>query len=121
MTTKPIPTQDLTGAALDWAVAQCEGVAVGICLGGYLATQRQIESTPYSCTGYEPSKNWALSGPIIEREHIFLEPPTCTSEAWSACIGEHLGEGETPLIAAMRCYVASKLGPTVDVPQELAQ
>jgi len=27
--------------------------------------------------------------------------------------------GPTPLIAAMRCFVASKLGEEVDVPQEL--
>jgi hypothetical protein len=28
-------------------------------------------------------------------------------------------EGPTPLIAAMRCYVASKLGDTVEIPEEL--
>ena len=27
--------------------------------------------------------------------------------------------GPTPLIAAMRCYVASKLGDDVDIPEEL--
>ena len=27
--------------------------------------------------------------------------------------------GPTPLIAAMRCYVASKLGDEVEVPEEL--
>jgi hypothetical protein len=27
--------------------------------------------------------------------------------------------GPTPLIAAMRCYVASRLGDEVDVPEEL--
>jgi hypothetical protein len=27
--------------------------------------------------------------------------------------------GHTPLIAAMRCYVASKLGEEIDVPEEL--
>ena len=27
--------------------------------------------------------------------------------------------GNTPLVAAMRCYVASKLGETVDIPDEL--
>ena len=27
--------------------------------------------------------------------------------------------GDTPLIAAMRCYVASKLGDTVELPEEL--
>jgi hypothetical protein len=29
------------------------------------------------------------------------------------------GYGHTPLIAAMRCYVASKLGDEVEIPQEL--
>jgi hypothetical protein len=29
------------------------------------------------------------------------------------------GEGPTPLIAAMRCYVQSRLGDEVDVPKEL--
>ena len=28
-------------------------------------------------------------------------------------------EGKTPLIAAMRCYVESKLGSEVDIPEEL--
>jgi hypothetical protein len=32
----------------------------------------------------------------------------------------HIGFGPTPLIAAMRCYVASKLGDEVEVPNELA-
>jgi len=27
--------------------------------------------------------------------------------------------GDTPLIAAMRCYVASKLGDEVEIPEEL--
>jgi hypothetical protein len=29
------------------------------------------------------------------------------------------GSGPTPLIAAMRCYVASKLGDDIDLPEEL--
>jgi hypothetical protein len=29
--------------------------------------------------------------------------------------------GPTPLIAAMRCYVASKMGDEVDVPDELVK
>jgi hypothetical protein len=27
--------------------------------------------------------------------------------------------GDTPLVAVMRCYVASKLGSEVDIPEEL--
>jgi hypothetical protein len=30
-------------------------------------------------------------------------------------------KGSTPLIAAMRCYVASKLGDDVKIPNELAK
>jgi hypothetical protein len=30
-------------------------------------------------------------------------------------------EGPTPLVAAMRCYVASKMGDEVDVPEDLLQ
>ena len=34
--------------------------------------------------------------------------------------GNPLGvEGDTPLMAAMRCYVASKLGDDVEIPEEL--
>jgi hypothetical protein len=31
----------------------------------------------------------------------------------------HQGHGPTPLIAAMRCYVQSKLGDEVEAPEEL--
>jgi len=33
----------------------------------------------------------------------------------------HREYGDTPLIAAMRCYVASKLGNKVEIPTELTQ
>jgi hypothetical protein len=29
--------------------------------------------------------------------------------------------GPTPLVAAMRCYVASKLGDTVEIPDDLVK
>ncbi|MCY1547037.1 hypothetical protein D9M68_830700 [compost metagenome] len=41
---------------------------------------------------------------------------------WFACLNRGRGNhwhGQTPLIAAMRCIVAAKLGETVDVPSEL--
>jgi hypothetical protein len=31
----------------------------------------------------------------------------------------HLQYGNTPLIAAMRCYVASKMGDEIEIPEEL--
>lgn len=107
-----IKTNELTGAALDWAVAKCEGF--------------KYPNDPV----FKPSTNWAHGGPIIERERIFLKPsklsPTTAKRiAWGAHgfygnteqkVHRH---GPTPLIAAMRCYVASKLGDEIDVPEEL--
>jgi len=67
---------------------------------------------------YEPSANWSVGGPIVEREKITLE---WTGENWMAYI-RHDEEyfGPTPLVAAMRVYAASKLGEEVEVPDELA-
>ena len=73
------------------------------------------------CTAPPYSTDWSFGGPIIQREGICL-----WSEGydWEAKIqigsGEWLTEWEeTPLIAAMRCYVASVLGDTVDIHEEL--
>ena len=79
---------------------------------------------------YSPSRNWMEGGPIIEREGISLtsylaeEDPywigsvECQYKNFNAT-AYYEEYGPTPLIAAMRCYVASKLGDTIDVPQEL--
>ena len=102
-------TSELTGAALDWAVAKCEGVINGDDLDLGFIRER----------GYTPSTDWAQGGPIIEREEI--ETRKANSKEWGAwkdgvgCI-----HGPTPLIAAMRCYVASKLGDEVEIPEELS-
>lgn len=124
-------TGELTGAALDWAVAKCEGTSN--CWG-------KSRLKPYEMRrGVSYSTDWAQGGPIIEREKIdtrntFTEGGYRTSEsidAVAACIRLPNGAtvyapdkavfeyGPTPLIAAMRCYVASKLGDTIDIPEEL--
>lgn len=107
-------TSELTGPALDWAVAKAEGVSV-----------EHVNDNITQCLlisrggRFNPSTNWEQGGPIIERERI-------TSDAgqhgalWIARKGvKREAIGPTPLIAAMRCYVASLLGDTVDVPPEL--
>lgn len=119
-----IKTSELTGAAFDWAVAKCEGKEAARVqgLGGAV---RLFRSVGYDPTPWQPTINWAQGGPIIEREGI-----TVSQEGywWSAYFrnnlfeddgSEHWQTGPTPLIAAMRCYVASKLGDEVDVPDEL--
>ena len=105
-------TSELKGAALDWAVQQCEG------------TRKDIDFLWWT-EDYTPSTDWAQGGPIIEREGINLDN-YAKNPQWSAwtpapdqATGEAQAYGPTPLIAAMRCYVASKLGDTVDVPKEI--
>ena len=113
-------TSELSGIALDWAVAKCEGV-----------TDEWREDGPFLWNGvpcirsgghdvnYCPSSDWAQGGPIIECEFIGLQRWNEEHE-WAADIGGGFEQyGPTPLIAAMRCYVSSKLGDDVDVPEEL--
>lgn len=83
---------------------------------------------PLSSWG-SPSTDWADGGPIIERERIGLwagESPyhgTPAPSGWFAEAAgrrsrwETKGSGPTPLIAAMRAYVASKFGAEVDLPE----
>ena len=119
-------TSELHGAALDWAVAKCEGMFNG---------NPPIHFTDSNDEFFQPTLNWAQGGPIIEREifklfrnvggtytaQIKVKIPYY-SPTYAACIGSErivYCVGPTPLIAAMRCYVASKLGDDIAVPGEL--
>lgn len=112
-------TSELIGAALDWAVAQCEREEVSVIRG-------QLE-TQWTDNGWKPSTDWAQGGPIIEREWITLECwPNNESDENMRWSGTRYGSrplrealGPTPLIAAMRCYVASVLGNEVNIPPDL--
>lgn len=72
--------------------------------------------------------SWSLAGPIIEREGINIRRLSIggSAAAYYDFGGDHAGSikfrqrGQTALIAAMRCYAASKLGDEVDIPEELA-
>lgn len=75
---------------------------------------------------FEPTVEWSQGGPIIERERITLRVSTMLGIDWVAFYdrpGEYhahiRAKGPTSLIAAMRCYVVSKLGPEVEVPESL--
>jgi len=113
-------TSELTGRALDWAVAQSAGhLESGVCfvMGGEVWDTRN--SDPDFPEQYSPPTNWSQAGPIIERERIGLKWLDGVSlwEAESAYYPTM--HGPTPLIAAMRCYVASRLGDEVELPEEL--
>ena len=110
--------KDLTGAALDWAVAKCEG-------------REPFINTPYDGCSYTDggrgfvrrySTVWEEGGPIIERERISIRQWTNVPIVHAYMPQDNApwqSDGTSPLIAAMRCYVASKLGDEVDVPEEL--
>lgn len=116
-------TAELTGAALDWAVAKIENP-------DWSDEDCVINVTTfdeYTGTICNYSTDWAQGGPIIECEVISL---IFLGDHWVASTPNpeaKLGDGRdpleaygpTPLIAAMRCYVASKLGDEVEIPEEL--
>jgi hypothetical protein len=100
-------TSELKAAALDWAVAKCEGVEI-------IVAQENWDWY---------SSSWEHGGPIIERDSIAI----CHLEKgeWRAQLNAKGFDpycrqyGPTPLMAAMRCYVASKMGDEVEIPGEL--
>jgi len=66
---------------------------------------------------YDPSTNWALGGPLIESHGISLTP---TVVGWSATFGAvGCNNNVAPLVSAMRVLVYSKVGPEIEVPDEL--
>ena len=99
---KTIKVVEATELQLDWLVARIEG-----------------DELPKSGgQGLDYSSDWACGGPILEREGISIYRMTSD---WSAAYNPSgaTQNGPTPLIAVMRCYVASKLGETAKVPEEL--
>ena len=108
-----IKTSELTGAALDWAVAKY--------------ADKHVSIGDIHWRNYSPSTNWAQGGPIIERERIEIQKGNPLYFPKGNERGDYYEplwiagkmHGSTPLIAAMRCLVASKLGDKIEVPDEL--
>jgi hypothetical protein len=104
---KSIKVSEMTGAALDWSVAKCEGL---------------LHDDGTVSDYWQPSELWEQGGPIIEREIAKIE--RFSDSLWEATAftknaQDFVQRGTTSLTAAMRCYVASKLGDTIEVPEEL--
>ena len=128
-----VKTSEAKDQVLNYLVAKAMGMKVYPSKSGRWMTANYGEfnhrhGAPFFC----PSTDWAQGGPIIEREGITVSRTDQKSykgqQPWVAYRIEHLFEdeyeheyqhGPTPLIAAMRCYVASKLGDEVEIPEEL--
>ena len=135
-----IKVSEASGPVLDWMVAKAEG-RLGAWIQDELRPGTSIKDIDFDdlrrlmvyvpgrrrdpYTEWKPSTNWSQGGPIIERLIAEgFELKTATFSAKFQCYritGDFItsGFGPTPLIAAMRCFVASELGDEMDVPEEL--
>lgn len=131
-----VKTSEAKDQVLEYLVSTCEGKPV-LVIGGTVYDKWAIDEGCDGDNSLHYSTDWAQGGPIIEREKIGVWWAThyvddegqeygnhwyaemgCTDEnADSPYCG--VADGPTPLIAAMRCYVASKLGDEVEIPEEL--
>ena len=105
-------TSELISPALDWAVIKCE-------VPGMSDKTIILNVTKGAIS---PSTNWAQGGPIIERERIRIDCPWNPGPFEATCkIDGVTGwcKGPTILTAAMRCYVASKLGDEIEIPGDV--
>lgn len=126
---------DIDGPALDWAVAKALGKPIYKSKRGDWMTEdygafNGRQGIPY----WMPTRVWDQGGPIIEMNNLGVwfservedEHGSVEREAmWycETCCTTANGDetyrcetGHSPLVAAMRCFVASKLGDEVEVP-----
>ena len=126
-----IKVSEVSPTVLNWLVAKCEGY-----------THLDIWLTTGAITTNQPNRlvlthryatDWGQGGPIIDQNKIGFLPSDghrgsqCCAFIYSPSQHDLAIEdgmtsicwGTTPLIAAMRCYVTSKLGEEVEVPDEL--
>ena len=113
-----IKTSELSDEKLDWAVAKCNGKGIEFDdpRDPWLVVDGIADQPLHS---YTPSTDWSQGGPIIEREKLNLDVDNSSSWLSYTPKAKHQQFGPTPLIAAMRCYVASKLGDEIKIPEEL--
>ena len=113
-------TKELTGLALEFAVQMAMGTfdaeengMQGISLAAYIGAGG----------GYP--LGWDTCGSIIEREEITIFHDSCWEAGMAAevscsygaaCLDmDYRSKGDTALVAAMRCFVISKMGHDVEL------
>lgn len=129
-----VKTKDLEGNALCYAVCMIEmpHLVWGKTIGLHHASHQIVVPELPEPQCYSPFTGWDMVGPIIEREGIEILCNVTAREAdrfiegtrpdWFACLKTRKGShwhGMTPMIAAMKCHVARKLGDEIDIPEEL--
>lgn len=105
----------LRGQLLDYWVGRAQGLDPHILPGSESKRLVVNDSTAqYGFRRYEPSSDWSIAGRIIDSERISLVWAQDVWKAFNPQLGEqHAYTDEFALVAAMRCYVASKFGELV--------
>lgn len=124
-----IKTSELEGVALDWAVATGLGYTRTMVhpIDGGVRKSRpapwglwdEVDGDSSRDGSFHPSSNWSQGGPIIESNLLVLCPDPEFNWGCRSYMDTLTYYGPTPLIAAMRCYVASQLGDEVEIPDAL--
>jgi hypothetical protein len=119
-----VKTSKAEGEVLNYLVAKAMGKTVYQSKSKRLMTAKYGEfNHRHGAPWFSPSTDWAQAGPIIDREKITLDhlygAGDAGADVWVSTMYLAESEGPTPLVAAMRCYVASKLGDEVEVPNEI--
>ena len=129
----PEPERDYGREDLHFVVREDPAQEVGQRGSGVVAVPESGHIHGHQFENEDIGDHWADAGPIIEREKLSLSydsdwridpnDPDDNGGRWYCSTGDCYyfkdQYGATPLIAAMRCYVASKLGEIVEVPREL--
>jgi hypothetical protein len=125
-------TSELKGRALDWAVAEAKGITVFISKQGKLMGANYGDFNPRKGTPWwHPSGyDWGMAGRLIDDERMGVWYCDAVVDAngnverdkcWYAedKNGDHVQTGDRATIAILRCYVASKLGDDVEIPEDI--
>ena len=129
-----VRVSEATNIQLNWMVAKAQGIEVIYHDDGITrCVMRKVARGQYAGR-FNPTTDWSQGGPIIETKIDCLRKRSKAEEAslahpnpnfkfkaeiFADIDGYFCAFGPTPLIAAMRCYVASRLGEEVEVPEEL--
>jgi hypothetical protein len=103
---------ELEGRALDYWVAKAEGLPLSESWNCAAADGILVGTGAGDLELFSPSTSWEFGGPIIEAEKFYLE---WDADGYWVAATPHSAQyrATTPLVAAMRAFVADKFGDTV--------
>jgi hypothetical protein len=122
-----IKVSEASGPVLDWMVAEAKGIEVIYHDDGITRCVMRKGDRGQYAGRFAPTTDWSQGGPLLSEEGI--SRTTDHSGLWIAYWTDGYTKGDegkrwmqchrSELVAGLRCFVASKLGETVEVPEEL--